>query len=360
MSDASAPRRPRAFRLDPASEPDAAARPTASAEREAPRMSPPPGVVLEETPDAYEREAMETLAPEEAAVEVAQKRGMLPRRFGWGALFWSATTGLLGLGFSLWLWRLIDDLFAKYQALGWIAVALASLAGLALLALLIRETRAVLRQRGIARLHQDFAAARAADDTDKARGLVRDLVSLYDARPEAAGAREELQKLSTEIVDGRDLIDIAERSLMTSLDERARREIALAARRVSVVTAISPRAVLDLVFVLAQIARLIRKISEIYGGRPGMLGFWRLARSVGAHLTITGGMAVGDSLIQQVVGHGLAARLSARLGEGVLNGMLTARVGLSALAVCRPMPFAAIAAPGVKDVAPFLFGAEKS
>ena len=54
-----------------------------------------------------------------------------------------------------------------------------------------------------------------------------------------------------------------------------------------------------------------------------------------------------------------AANLSARLGEGVLNGLLTARVGLSAMAVCRPMPFTAKAAPGVNDVAPFLFTAGK-
>ena len=41
-----------------------------------------------------------------------------------------------------------------------------------------------------------------------------------------------------------------------------------------------------------------------------------------SHLALTGGMAAGDSLIQQVLGHGLAAKLSARLGEGVLNGLL--------------------------------------
>ena len=84
-----------------------------------------------------------------------------------------------------------------------------------------------------------------------------------------------------------------------------------------------------------------------------------IARSVGAHLAITGGMAIGDSLVQQVLGHGIAARLSARLGEGVLNGMLTTRIGLSAMAVCRPMPFAAEKQPGVKDVAPFLFSRDK-
>jgi len=64
-------------------------------------------------------------------------------------------------------------------------------------------------------------------------------------------------------------------------------------------------------------------------------------------------------LVQQLVGHGIASKLSARLGEGVLNGLLTARVGISALAVCRPAPFGAAKPPGVSDVAPFLFGAGK-
>ena len=47
------------------------------------------------------------------------------------------------------------------------------------------------------------------------------------------------------------------------------------------------------------------------------------------------------------------------MGEGVLNGLLTARVGLSAMAVCRPAPFVVAKPPGVNDVAPFLFGGGK-
>ena len=161
--------------------------------------------------------------------------------------------------------------------------------------------------------------------------------------------------LRQEIIDGRDLIDIAERRLIQPLDAEARRAIAKAARAVSLVTTISPRALFDLLFVAGQAIALLRKIAEIYGGRPGFFGFFKLAKSVGAHLAITGGMAVGDSLVQQLVGHGLAAKLSARLGEGVLNGLLTARVGLSAMSVCRPMPFSVVPAPGVKDVVPDLF-----
>jgi putative membrane protein len=49
---------------------------------------------------------------------------------------------------------------------------------------------------------------------------------------------------------------------------------------------------------------------------------------------------------------------SAIFGEGVLNGLLTARVGLSATAVYRQLPFATKRPPGVGDVAPFLFKSE--
>ena len=264
------------------------------------------------------------------------------------------------LALGLWFDNLVESLFARAPALAWIGVALAALALLALAVLAGRETVAILRQRHIAKLHIALAAARAEDDRAAARRLVRDLAALYARRPESARARAGLAALTGEIVDGRDLIDIAERSLMPPLDQAARREIAAAAKRVSLVTALSPRAVLDVLFVAAQAVRLVRRIAEIYGGRPGFLGFIRLARSVGTHLAITGGVAVGDSLVQQVVGHGIAARLSARLGEGVLNGMLTARVGLSAMAVCRPMPFAAEKPPSVRDVAPFLFSSERT
>jgi putative membrane protein len=56
------------------------------------------------------------------------------------------------------------------------------------------------------------------------------------------------------------------------------------------------------------------------------------------HLAVTGGLALSDSLIQNLVGKGLVGRLSARFGEGAVNGILTARVGLAARDVCRPIP----------------------
>jgi putative membrane protein len=68
------------------------------------------------------------------------------------------------------------------------------------------------------------------------------------------------------------------------------------------------------------------------------------------HLAMTGGLAASDSLIQQMLGHGIAAKLSVRLGEGVLNGLLTARFGLAAVDLIRPVPFAALPRPTLSDL----------
>jgi putative membrane protein len=53
--------------------------------------------------------------------------------------------------------------------------------------------------------------------------------------------------------------------------------------------------------------------------------------------------------VQQILGHGIASKLSARLGEGVVNGMMTVRIGIAAMDLCRPLPFKALKRPGISD-----------
>jgi putative membrane protein len=299
------------------------------------------------------------IEPEPEAIMEAADGSAIPmgrrRRIPWGSLFLGSVFALLMLGLTLWAERLVRDLFALAPWLGWVGLALALIALAAFIALLGRELSGLWRERRIEHLREQASRALADDDPDAARLVTVQLVALYARRPGTARGRAEVERVAEAILEARDRLVIAERALLAEHDRRARREIAQLAKRVSVVTAVSPRAIIDIAFVLYAAARLLGRISTIYGGRPGLVGFLRLARAAINHLAVTGGIAMGDDLLQQVVGHGLAARLSTKLGEGVLNGAMTARFGLAAIAVCRPLPFIAQPAPKFSDVAGDLF-----
>jgi putative membrane protein len=273
------------------------------------------------------------------------------RRAPWLGILLSALFGLLLLGLGLAVESLIVDLYAIAPWLGWVALALAVLAVLAFLALIGREVSGIWREQKIESLREAAVDALAVKDHKAAKGIVSDLLSLYGGRAAAAQGSARLRSLTDEIIDADDRLAIAERELLAPLDAQAKRAIAGAAKQVSLVTAVSPRAIVDVAFVIFAAVRLLRTLARIYGGRPGLFGFLRLAKAAFNHLAITGGMAVGDSLMQQVLGLGLAARISAKLGEGVLNGLMTARFGLAALSVCRPLPFVREEPPKIGDVA---------
>jgi putative membrane protein len=325
-----APRRPAAFSLDELNLLSAEERPAANARS--------PSLVGDPDPFAP--------SPDEAIATAP----MPPRRWYWLRLLVAALGGLVTLAIGLAIDNLIRDLFARTDWLGWLGALLAALAVLALAAIAIRETVGLLRLRHIDQIRRRGAQAADDDDRSAARSVAREIVSLYSGRPETARGRAALTGHIGEIIDGRDLIGLAETELLVPLDNDAKAMVLSSAKRVALLTAVSPRAVVDLVFVAAEILRLIRRLATAYGGRPGFVGFVHLARAAFAHLAITGGIAAGDSILQQFLGHGIAARLSARLGEGVVNGLLTARIGIAAIDVCRPLPFVVGRPPRLADV----------
>jgi putative membrane protein len=287
-----------------------------------------------------------TRASIEFAPDIVQPPAVVPpmatlppsRKFRWGAILISAVGALIVMWAGLGISQLIEDLFARSTALGWIASGLAGLAGLAALAIAAREIWGLMRLEKIERLQADAAHALNFDDTESAKRAISSIRSLYSGRADTALGLKALAELDMNVIDPADRIRLADRELLKPLDLETHRIIARSARRVTMLTTLTPAAALDILFVAAQNLRMLREIATLYGGRPSTLSTLRLARMVIGHLAVTGSLALSDSLIQHMIGKGLVGRLSARFGEGTVNGIMTSRIGLAAADVCRPIP----------------------
>lgn len=266
------------------------------------------------------------------------------------AWFWGLLAALVTAFGSLALWSVVDSLIASSPILATLLGILLAAFGLVCAAIVVREAMAFVRLSRIDRFQHQAAQALADRDLNAARTLADALVAFYADRPELRWKRETVQARLDTTFDADAVLGLMETDILAPLDAAARLQVEAAARQVATVTAIVPLALADVVAALTANLRMIRAVAEIYGGRAGTLGTWRLMRSVMAHLVATGAVAVGDDLIHSVAGGSVLSRISRRFGEGVVNGALTARVGVAAMEVCRPLPFAAVRRPSVSGL----------
>jgi putative membrane protein len=273
------------------------------------------------------------------------------RGIRWGSVLISALSALIALAVGLWVWDFVAGLFTRGGWLGSVALVLAALAGVSALMIASREIAGLWRLGRVATFREQAAyVLRDEGGKPQALEISTGVERLFAGRAEAAWGVRRLREHRGDVLDAREVLILTERELLTPLDASARALIAAAMSRVSVVTAVSPSALVDVGFVAFANLRMLRQLATLYGGRPGVFGVLRLTRLVAGHLLLTGGMAVGEDVLQQLAGHGLTARLSARLGEGLMNGAFTGRIGVAAVELCRPLPFIEAERPRLRDL----------
>ena len=175
-----------------------------------------PGVVVmdaDETGRPSRGTVRVTPEPDPALLPVVIEAPLLPvqRGFPWGAVFWSAVGGLVLLGLGLGVTQLIEDLFARSEGLGFLGLGFALAAALALAIIIAREALGLARLATIEKLHLRAAEVLLSDDRAESRDIVQDLIKLAHQNPHLARARAALQGHAGDIIDGADMIRLAER-----------------------------------------------------------------------------------------------------------------------------------------------------
>lgn len=257
----------------------------------------------------------------------------------WGVILLSALAALTALAASLSFTSLVTHVLSRDDWIGWFGFGLALIAGLALVVIVVRELFGLLRLLRLTRLRKAITSVMRDKNLEHERAVVKRLQAHYSTRSELKWPLERLKDHQSDVRDAGELLRLADREVMAPLDIKARELILKSAKRVTVATAISPMVWMAMLYVVAENLRLIKNLATLYGARPGGVGAMKLARMVFTHILATGGLALTDDLLGQFLGQDLVRRLSRRLGEGVFNGALTARIGTAAVAVTRPLPF---------------------
>jgi putative membrane protein len=307
-----------------------------------PRVFTPDDIAADvESDDAIAASGGAVTSRRTSAATVARRLTVndINRGFRFGGILLSAVGALASLAAALWFTRFISIALERQDWVGWVAFGLMSVIGLAIVGIVLRELIGFRRLARLAKLRALVKATIAKPDAADERKAVNALLAHYRGRADMAWGLARVRDHTGDVLQQGELLRLADRELLRPLDGEARRVILKSARRVATVSALSPIMWIAMGFVLVENVRMFRAIAGLYGGRPGVLGALRLARLVVGHVIATGGIAMTDDLFGQFVGQDVLRRLSRRLGEGAFNGALTARLGVVAVEVTRPLPY---------------------
>jgi len=261
-------------------------------------------------------------------------------RWGSSRLLLYAAGVLLLAAFLLDLIDLVVQAAAFSTPLGLLIGAVTLFAACLVVKLSIEEFLAFRRLDHIDAMRERGARlSRSQDAQGGGADFVAEIKGLYQERNDL---RDTLNKLDQSVSDYHndiEIISLVQKGVLAPLDGRAYRLVMQRARDTMVITTLSPSPMLDALLVLWQNLKLVRGIAAVYGARPGYLGGIRLLKRMVASLAVAGLSDSAQHLAAAALGGGLAAAVSTRIGQGLVNGLLTARIGLVAMAQCRPLPF---------------------
>ncbi len=126
-------------------------------------------------------------------------------------------------------------------------------------------------------------------------------------------------------------------SLLPVLDEKAKKLIHNASVQAALSTAVSPVPILDMVLIVWRSTLLTKEIAALYGFRPGGLTTIVLLKQGIINVAFAGAAELATDFTNEAAGSTVLAKVSQSAGQGIVNGILLARLGYGIMEACRPI-----------------------
>jgi putative membrane protein len=250
--------------------------------------------------------------------------------------------GLIGID----LVQFIDGAFAHGVGLGIAATAAVAAGAGGAAYWLVAELRGLWRLRSAERLRSLIHFALA----DELKAEIDAAAAILAADPLLSEPVARFRAACEQHHSGRDALELFSRFVLAPADRLAEAAIRRAATQAFAINAVSPTALLDTLLFAARALRLVREIAEIYGQRPGFAGTVHLLRRLASGAGMVGAVDLVGGILVQQLGGAVMERLSASAAESTYAAQKMARLGIIAMALCRPIDFRPGEVPSLRSL----------
>ena len=280
------------------------------------------------------------LAPAEVAAE-GKPRPWLKLFLGAAGAFALGVVGLDAFDYA-------QGLFARSVWLGGGFSLLLVLTAIGAIGVVGREVISLRRLAKVENLRIEGERLMTSEAHGQAEDFVRKVEKLYRDRPELDQPIWRFHDQASDALNDRERLELFAGTVFEPIDKEAYQIVKRSGRDIGVLTALTPIGALDSLIVMVRTVTMMRSIARLYGVRPGLSATIRLAKRGVRNIVIAGVGELVSHAAVETAGASLLKMLSARAGQGAVNGLLAARIGLSVMQICRPIPFAENALPSMK------------
>lgn len=285
-----------------------------------------------------EQHFVPTAIEEEAEVDSALQLDKIIRpkkRRNWFA------SGLLTAFGGLVAWQTVDSVIHALEqqdwlALGWTAfVALLASLGISAIAKELWKLKVLRHHFNIQEQSENMLAS---DGIGKGKAFCQQLAKESDVLPESPAYDRWIHSINDTHSDA-EILDLYDAMVVCEQDKRASDIVTKHATESALLVAVSPLALADMLLVAWRNLSMINQLAAEYGVE---LGYWsrlKLFKNVLLNMAFAGASEVAVHAGMDLMSMDLAGKLSARAGQGIGVGILTARLGLKAMGLLRPIPW---------------------
>ncbi|XPV76798.1 MAG: TIGR01620 family protein [Desulfovibrio sp.] len=273
-----------------------------------------------------------------------------PKGLTAGKLFRRAIMLFLVVTGGWQLWDFIQNSFFDSMARGIIFSSLIAAILLPLLWLFLRECLALRSLRQTDDLRKEAVTIIKDGGADEVEVYLDKLRNHYKPHKIASEIQYCAANIDYRYEKGDRLLRRVSDGVLARRDKAVQKVITKYSLEAGVLVGMSPLVGLDMIFMGWRNLRMLKEIYALYGVRPGYAVRMRILKGVFTNMALAGATELVTEMSADAIGWSVLSHVSAQLGQAVGASFLTARMGLSAMELVRPLPFYEDEKPKLSDM----------